>query len=217
MVGTVYDNLPEWLKNYGLTEESWIEWAKESSKVMGIPIRTSYTAKDEPRSVLPATYAILAAQEQGDRKKASRFMRELLRLFVVEGRDVTEGNLLLSAVKESGLESKKFSEDFENKQALKSNLEHQGHGCPQLPLGFYNLVLSDGEDRTVLLDNAFDPKIVEGAIDYLSDNKLVKSSPRIGFEEYLTDHGAAPLVELIRVCHLRGCRHEETFKARERR
>jgi len=199
MIGTVYDNIQEWLKNYGMAERSWAKWAEESSKIMGVPIRTRYTLKGEPRSVLPATHAVLAAERQGDRKKAARFMRELLRLFVVEGTDVTNSELLISAAKEAGLDTKRFKKDFENTPALKSDMEHQGHGFPEVPLGFYNLAVSDGEGRIVLLDNGFEPKIVEGAIDYLSENRLTKSSPPVDFEKYLAEHGAAPLAELARV------------------
>jgi putative protein-disulfide isomerase len=216
MIGTVYDNLPEWLKQYGLTEESWRKWARESSKLMGIPIRTDYSVSKEPHSVVKASQAVLAAQRQGDRKKVSRFMRELLRLFVVEGKDITQSNLLMEAAGISQLDTKKFTKDLENSKARQEELEHQGHGFPEVSLGFYNLVVSDGIGRTVLLDNAFEPEIVEGAIDYLSDRKLRKASPSdIG--EYLEEHGPAPIVELTRVFAISENRATEKLSLLERK
>jgi len=40
MLGTVYEDLDEWLKHYEITNESWKDWAAESAALMGVPIRT---------------------------------------------------------------------------------------------------------------------------------------------------------------------------------
>jgi protein-disulfide isomerase-like protein with CxxC motif len=197
MLGTVYEELDEWMKHYEITNESWKDWAKESAELMGVPIRTDYRSDNEPKTVLPATYAVLAAQKQG-RERGARFMRAVLRAFVVEGRDVTRPEALRAAAKEAGLDEKQFTDDLDDDKARKEEYERQGEGFPHLPLGFYNLAISDGEGRTVLLDNAFEPSIVEGAVDYLSGGKLAKKRPT-DLVGYLTEHGLAPSIEIARV------------------
>ena len=202
MLSTVYEDLAHWMKDNEVTDRSWKQWAQESAKIMGIPIRTDYRSDNEPRSVLPASLAVLAAQEQG-LKKAARYMRAVLRLSVVEGRDVTKRDGMLAAAREAGLDENVFLEDNKDEEARKAELERQGEGFPELPLGFYNIAVSDGANRTVILDNAFDTSSIEGAIDYLSDGRLTKEAPT-DILGYLREHGPAPSTEIGRVFAIGG-------------
>ncbi len=197
MLGTVYEDLTEWMKHYGVTNESWKDWAHESAELMGVPVRTDYRSDDEPKSVLPATYAVLAAQKQGE-EKGTRFMRAVLRMFVVEGRDVTRREAMLAAAREAELDERQFDRDLHDAKARKKDYDGQGEGFPHVPLGFYSLAVSDGGDRTVLLDNAFDPGLAEGAIDYLSGRQLAKRKP-VNIVGYLREHGFASSIEIARV------------------
>ncbi len=197
MLGTVYEDLKDWMKHYEVTNESWKGWAQESAELMGVPIRTDYRSDDEPKNVVSATYAVLAAEKQGHAKGA-RFMRAILRMFVVEGKDVTQRKTILDAAKEAGLDERQFDKDFGDTKARKEESDQQGEGFPHVPLGFYNLAVSDDGGRTVLLDNAFDPSLAEGAIDYLSGGKLTKRKPA-DIVGYLTSHGLASSVEVARV------------------
>ena len=108
---------------------------------------------------------------------------------------------MLESASEAELDLRQFQRDYADKDARRAELEHQGEGFPHVPLGFYNVVVSDGHNRTIILDHAFDPSLVEEAIDYLSGGKLKKAHPTdiIG---YLTDHGLAPTSEVARVLGL---------------
>lgn len=194
--GVVYEDVQEYLKQYELTYDSMNAWARESVGTMGVPIRANY-GPEEPANVLPATYAVLAALRQGP-TKGERFNRAVLRRFVVEGQDVTRPDVLVDAAKEAGLQVARFQKDLADAGARQKDLEVQRHGIHQLPIGFYNLAVTDGADRMVILDYAFEPKIVEGAIDYLGDGTLRKRAPTdvLG---YLRGHGPAPLREVARV------------------
>lgn len=207
LLGCVYEDLDDWMRNYEMTIAGQNAWAREAAGIMGLPIRADYDA-DEPRNVMPATLAVLAAKRQGEAKGA-RFMRAVLRRFCVEGQDVTRDAALREAAKESKLDVDAFFRDYRDTDARRGELEHQGHDFPHVPLGFYSLALTDGGDRTVLLDYAFDPAIVEGAIEYLSGGRL---SPRrfTDARGYLREHGPAPLREVARVL---GCTDREA-KAR---
>ncbi len=196
LLGCVYEDLDEWMKAYEMTPRGQTKWARESIGIMGVPIRTTYGG-EQPRSVMPVTLAVLAARRQGE-AKGDRFYRAVLRRFVVEAQDVTRDDGLREAAIEAGLDVDRFFRDYRDTDARRAELEHQGHGFPHVPLGFYSLALTDGGDRTVILDYAFDPATVEEAIDYLSQGKLKKRTPTdvVG---YLQRHGAAPLREIARV------------------
>lgn len=194
--GVVYEDFQEYLKDYDLTVASMNKWARESIGTTGVPLRTDY-GPDQPATVLPATYAVLAALRQGP-AKGERFNRAVLRRFVVEGQDVTHPDVLRDAAKEAGLRVERFEADLADSEARETDLGVQRHGIHRMPIGFYNMAVTDGADRTVILDYAFDPKILEGAIDYLGGGTLRKRRPTdvLG---YLRQHGPAPLREVGRV------------------
>ena len=200
LLGCVYEDLDEWMKAYEMTPKGQAAWARESIGIMGVPIRTNYD-RDEPRNVMPATLAVLAARRQGD-AKGERFMRAVLRRFTVEGQDVSRDEVLRDAAAEALLNVKAFVRDCREADARRAELEHQGHDFPHVPLGFYSLALTDGRDRTVLLDYAFDPAVVEEAIDYLAQGRLKKRAPRDALV-YLKRHGPASLPEIARVLGVR--------------
>ena len=125
-----------------------------------------------------------------------------MRRFNVEVQDVSKESVLIEAAKEAGLDIEKFKKDFADKKARENDAEHQGEGMPHIPLSFYNIVVmaADGK-RYVNLEHAFDPKLVEGAIDYLSEGKLKKNEPT-DIVAYLKEHGLSPLIEISRVFNL---------------
>ena len=192
----VWQDLEGWLRHNGLDHDGWEAWAKESQKVMGLPIFTAYGTSRQPKDTTNAALAILAAQRQGH-PQSERLARALLRRSTVEGRDVSHEAELLEAARESGLDLPKFEAALADRKGLEEELAAQDEGLPGVPLGFYNLCVEAYDGRRVLLDNAFDPKAAEEAIDYLSGGRLRKNSPSDPVE-YLRAVGPAPLVELAR-------------------
>ncbi len=211
--GVVYEDLQEYLTQYELTLDSMNAWARESAGAMGVPTRSNY-GPGEPASVLPATYAVLAALCQGP-SKGERFNRAILRRSVVEGQDVTRPDVLRDAAQEAGLQVSRFEADLADTPAREKDLDAQRHGIHQLPIGFYNLAVTDGADRTVILDYAFDPSILEGAIDYLGGGGLRKRKPTdvLG---YLRTQGPAPMHEVARVFGLADSKATATLRGLEK-
>lgn len=194
----VYNDFNEYLEHNGMKDVGEIEsWAKEAADQMGVPIFTALSGFAFPKSAFPASLAVMAAMQQGH-EKGARFMRSMLRQFVVEGKDTTQDGPMDIAAKEAGLDLAKFDEASQDEKGLLQDYEAQGEGMPHLPVGFYNVAVTDGDRRTVLIDHAFEPAEVEAAVDWLSGGKLRKSSPTdvLG---YLKAHGPASLVELRRV------------------
>jgi len=193
----VYDDYDEYLKHYELTFDGLVDWVKEGIEIMGVPLMTDLRREMFPKSVMPASLAAMAAYRQGE-AMGKRFMRAVLRRFLLEGQDVTKPAILAEAAAEARLDVKTFRTDLADPESLRADYEKQGDGFPHLPVGFYNVLVTDQENRTVILDHAFDPAIVEEAIDYLSKGKLVKRTPT-DIAGYLREHGAAPLSEVARV------------------
>jgi len=193
----VYDDFDGWLKQYDLTFQGLIDWYKEGADLMGVPLFTDLRREMFPPSVMPASLAAMAAYRQG-KEKGARFVRAVLRRFLLEGQDVTKDSVLRDAAAEASLDVTKFLKDSSDRRGLQAEYERQGAGLPHVPLGFYNVVITDGQGRTVILDEAFEPAGVEDAIDYLSRGTLKKHAPS-DIVAYLHEHGPAPLSEIARV------------------
>ncbi len=200
LTGCVYTDYDEWLKEYELDFKGAQKWWNESGELMGVPL-TKHPARNQiPQTVLPASLAVMAANQQGE-AEGRLFTRNLLRRHTIEGENVTKDSVIRTAAKESGLDTKRFQRDYANTKARKKDLEGQGEGFPEVSVGFYNLVITDGHDRTVILDYAFDPLVAEEAIDYLAAGKLKKAAPT-HIEDYLRENGPAPQIEIERVFQL---------------
>ncbi|HLE97854.1 MAG TPA: DsbA family protein, partial [Candidatus Thermoplasmatota archaeon] len=196
----VYDDVAHYREQYEIErDEDLAAWAREGHEAMDVPMLVDLKVKDLPATMLPATLAVMAARRQ-DGALEPRFTRELLRRFVVEGRDVTDETELLDAAKVAGLDVERFRKDWKDQDGLRADVEGQGRGWPHVPIGFYNLVVTDGH-RHVILDHAFDPALVEGAIDYLSGGTLAKAEPK-DVAAYLAMCGPTPLAEVQKVFRL---------------
>lgn len=203
----VYDDYDEYLKHYELTFDGLVDWYKEGVQIMDVPLMTNLRREMFPHSVMPASLAAMAAFRQGQ-EKGRRFVRAVLRRFLLEGQDVTKDPVLAEAAAEAGLDLAKFRTDSADRESLQADYNNQGEGFPHLPLGFYNVIVTDGENRTVILDNAFEPAVVEEAIDYLSGGTLAKRTPT-DIVDYLREHGPAPVSEVARVFGLTPAKAEK--------
>jgi predicted DsbA family dithiol-disulfide isomerase len=195
--GTVYEDVEEYKKNYELDDAGMVAWAKEAKDIMGLPMHTDYDFDRMPRSMLPATLAVMAGNRQGY-EKGHRLYRALLRRSIVEGQDVTDEATVFDAVREAALDGDRFRSDWVDQASLQADLEKQGESAPPVHVGFYNIAVTDGRGRSVYLDQQFHPSAAEGAIDYLAENRLRKTKPT-DILAYLEAHGPTPLVEMQRV------------------
>lgn len=197
LLGCPYEDFDQWMRDYGMSWEEALAFFKEGAETMGVPILADHTRETLPWNVLPASLAAVAARRQ-EPEKARRFLRVLTRRVVVEGQHPTRPEVLVEAAREAGLDVARFQEDLADEAGIRDEYENPGGSFPHVPMGFYNVVVTDGAGRTVILDYAFDPRAVEEAIDYLSGGRLRKRQPRDAVA-YVEDHGPAPLVEVARV------------------
>ena len=209
-LGCVYEDLDEYVRHYGTTFEEMQEEARAASETMRVALSDRYTPETMPRSVFPATLAAAAARRQGE-DAMERMLRALQHRSVVAMQDVARPEALREAAREARLDLARFERDLADEEGLRGDLERQGEGWPHLPLGFYNLAVTDGH-RHVLLDHAFEPADLEGAIEWLSGGTLRKRRPEdVG--RYLREHGLVPLAEVERVFALAPKEAEERLEA----
>lgn len=198
-VGCPYDDKAQWLADYGMTAQEAEAWLNdEAAPAMDVPLaRVSWSA--QPQTLLPASLAALAALRQGE-EKGWRFHRALLRMYAAEGRDPSAPESIEAAAVEAGIDIRKVQAAFRDEEQLLQALGEQDGKGPPVPVGFYNLVVTDGANRRVILDYAFEPRDVEEAIDYIAGGSLTKARPDAkDVPRYLREHGPAPLSELRRV------------------
>ena len=196
-LGCPYEDREQWLVDYGMSAQEATDWVNdEIGPLMGVPL-AKIDWNTQPRSCMPAVLAVQAARRQ-DEERAWRFSRELARRFAVERVDVSQDDAILDAARAVRLDIARFEKDFAQKDALRQEYEEQGARGPPLHAGFYNWALWDGGNRKVILDYAFDPREIEGAIDWLSGGTLTKSKPT-DIVGYLQRNGLAPLSEIGRV------------------
>ncbi|HEX2021485.1 MAG TPA: DsbA family protein [Candidatus Thermoplasmatota archaeon] len=213
-IGCPYEDYAQWLKDYEMGEQEAMDWLNESSGVMGLPF-PRYTIEKIPWNVLPASLATMAAMRQGERE-GWRFHRRLLRRVVVEQQDPADEAVPLAAAEEVGLDLARFRRDYADDAGLREQLSQQGADAPPVHVGFYNVAVTDGVNRRVILDYAFDPAVVEGAIDYISGGTLTKRRPT-DVLAYLQEHGFSSLVEIQRVFALSPGEAQARLEALEKR
>lgn len=196
-LGHPWDDADEHLAHYELDDKGLSEWQREAEAQMGVPLGTPMLRATMPPTTLPATLAVIAAREQGH-AKAARFTREVLRRLLYGKEDVSKRDVLESAARAAGLDSAAFRRAFGDEARLAQTYEREGHGFPHVPLGFYSLAITDGGERVVILNHAFEPKTVEDAIDWLAGGTLAKRAPG-DVAAYLREHGPAPAEEIAKV------------------
>lgn len=196
-----YEDREQWLVDYGMSAKETEEWINgELPGIMDVPL-APVVWSNQPQSCMPAVLAVQAARRQ-DEEGAWKYHRALLRRFAIEGKDPTTEAELLAAAKEVGLDVARLKKDLADQDGLREEYEQQGSRGPQVHVGFFNFVVTDGEKRRVILDYAFEPADVEGAVDYLSGGTLEKRPVGKDIAGYLREHGWAPLSEIGRVFDL---------------
>lgn len=209
----VWDNFTHYMKEYGMKWAEFNPWLAEIKDTIGLPVACPLKRSQVPFNMMPASLAAMAAYRQGE-KAGRRFVREILRRSCVEAQDVSSAAVLKEAAAAAGLDAGKFARDVASTSAREAEYGSQGHGFPELPLSFYGIVVSDGH-RYVVLEHAFEPSVVEGAIDYLSGGKLHKRRPTdvLG---YLREHGPTPQREIQRAFDLKSAGAKAKLKALEK-
>jgi len=196
VIGCPYYDFDQWLKDYEMSWEEAEEFFREGARTMGVPMAQP-TRETIPWDVLPGSLAAIAAGRQGP-PGSGKFLRALTRRIVVEMQDPAKPEVLREAAREAGLDVARFEKDLADKEGLEAEYQDQGVSVPHVPMGFYNLVLTDDESRTLILDYAFDPAKVESAIEWMSGGALQKRKPG-DIIEFAREHGPTSAIEVARV------------------
>lgn len=112
--------LPNWeifFRENGATPAKVAQHWVSASKDIGIELNGDVWLEDPPASSFPPSIALKAAQLQGFRKSVDFYRRERQMLFH-EKTNIAKKENLLKAALESGLDVKKFDEDFEGEAKI---------------------------------------------------------------------------------------------------
>ena len=122
--------LPDWSYNSGgISKPSDVahHW-DEVSAIYKMPIDGDVWLEDPLDSSYPPSIAFKAAQMQ-DREKANLFLRRIREMVFLEKLNITRHEVLVTAAKQSGLDSKQFLKDIEGPAEVlfKEDLDFAAH------------------------------------------------------------------------------------------
>lgn len=192
----VYDSWPQWLENYGMTQEEAMAWFQEVKGTTGLPANTDFW-KDPPKSCLPGTLFVHAA-ELVKPGAGERLARRIGFGMQFEGQRWNDEADLYKAAEKAGAPRKQLEAALADGRAEES-LKADRQDMHSLGLNFYALQVhgTDGK-TTVTLEHAFDAARVESAIEWLSQGQLRKHGlPTV--EQYALQHAPVSTLELTQV------------------
>lgn len=192
----VYESWPQWLENYGMTQEEAMAWFEEAKDTTGLPSNPDYW-RDPPKSCVPGTLFVHAA-EIAKPGAGERLARRIGFGMVFEGQKWNDEADLYKAAERAGAPRKQVEAALADGRAEEA-LKQDGQDMHSLGLNFYTLQVRDPEGKTtVSLEHAFDPAKVEDAVEYLSKGQLRKHAlPTL--EQYAAQHAPVSSRELQQV------------------
>ncbi len=194
-MGGVFDDIDEWRREYGVDEESTVDWVRESVDMTKMPMNPDFLSQSGARSTHPACLAFKAAERQ-DPHKAHRYFRRMMEAFQVEATPQTDQELARLA-EEVGLNGTQLLQDMatpEVRNAFEADMK-------QMNVNFLSLLI-EGEEAGVTVGETFTSGPYEEEIDRLAPG-LPKRSPAdiLEYLEKLQGH-LVPAQEVAEVFHI---------------
>ncbi len=184
-MGGQFENLQEWMQEYGVDERTTLDWVRESIDLMKMPVRPDYYLKTGVTSSHPACRAFKAAQLQSE-DLAARYFRRMMEAFGLECRPATDDELVRFAA-EVGLDGDRLRTDVVSEEVATAfdadRLEMRDSG-----VNFLSLLIRDRQGHQVVKGDMFTAKPFEAIIDDLVPG-LPKRSPA-DILEYVEQHRA---------------------------
>ncbi|HLE54287.1 MAG TPA: methyltransferase domain-containing protein [Thermoplasmata archaeon] len=196
-MGGTFEDIHEWMKEYGVDEASAVDWIRESVGMFRNPLYPEYLRKSGVTSTYPACLAYKAAQRQ-DPEKADKFFRRMMEAFQVQALPGTDETLLRLA-REVGLDGPKLLRDARSK-AVGEAFEADRREMEKASANFLTLLVSAG-GRIEAKSEVFTSGPFEEIIDRLQPG-LPKRAPA-DILEYLEKHAdPATTHEVAEVFHV---------------
>lgn len=171
-MGGVFDDVNEWMKEYGVDEDSTVDWVKESIEITKNPLNPDYLRQSGVKSSYASCLAFRAAAMQ-DPHKSDRYFRRLMEAFQLEARPLSD-EVLAQLATEVGLDGQRILKDMTSRGVQKS-FEADMEAMATSHANFLSLLMERGEDG-VLLGETFTSKPFEEEIDKLAPG-LPKRTP----------------------------------------
>jgi len=206
-MGGTFENLGEWMAEYGVDERSAVDWVRESVGMHRMPLDPTYILRT--KSTYPACLAFKAAELQ-DGERAERYLRRLMEAFMVEGQPATPAELARLAA-QVGLDGRRLLQEMDSSEVRRA-FELDRSAMAQSGVNFLSLAIEANGSREVR-GESFTAAPYEEVIDRLAPG-LPKRSP-VDILEYLERHQGAliPAHEIAEVFQIT----EEEAEGRLRR
>ncbi|MFQ5838941.1 MAG: methyltransferase domain-containing protein [Thermoplasmata archaeon] len=178
-MGGVFEDIDAWRKEYGVDEESTVDWVRDSAAMAKMSLDPEYLRRTGVRSTYPACLAFKAAERQ-DPHKAERYFRRLMEAFQVHARALAEEELA-NLAEEVGINGKRLLRDMASSE-VEEAFEDDRKEMKSSGANFLSLIIEAGGERVVKGD-IFTSTPFEEEIDRLAPG-LPKRSP-VDILEYL--------------------------------
>ena len=161
-MGGTFENLEEWMHEYGVDRHTTADWVRQSMRMTGMPVDPTYILRTP--STYPACRAFKAAELQ-DRAKAERYMRRMMEAFMLEGLEGTTEDFVRLA-KEVGLDGDRLSRDMAS-PTVHDAFEKDRHMMAHTGVNFLSLRI-DADGKQVVKGEVFNGGPYEEIIDGLA-------------------------------------------------
>lgn len=192
----VYETWPQWLENYGMTQEEALAWFDEVAETTGLPYDKEFW-KDPPESCVPGTLMAHAVEavKPGSGEALARRIGFGMNL---QGNRWNSEADLYKAAEQVGAPRKEVEAAMSDGRA-ETALRQDIADMHSLGVNFYALQVRGPDGKTtVTLEHAFEPGPVEEAIEWLSRGKLRKH-PLPAMDTYAVQHAPVSSRELQQV------------------
>jgi len=183
-----------------INEKVAVHWL-EASERHGMPVKVEGFSlfSAERRSTYPMNIAYKAAQFQ-DKKLAKKLLRRIREAVAAEGRKTNQTEVLIELAQEVGLDVPKFIKAFTDGSAEKAFYEDKKITVSNRVSGFPSYLVTDGQDKNVLLRGYQQYETFKEVIEYLSDNEVhehkIKFSPA-AVEDFIRNYGRVAPIEIL--------------------
>lgn len=181
-MGGTFDDVKEWMKEYGVDDASTVDWIRESSGVTGNPTDPEYLRKSRVKSTYPACRAFKAAELQ-DPHRAERYLRRMMESFQVKAEGAAQERLL-SMAHDVGLDPKRLKQDMASRE-VEEAFEADRRAMEREGVNFLSLKITTG-GKSEVKGEAFTSGPYEEIIDRLAPG-LPKRTPA-DILDYLEKH-----------------------------
>ena len=184
-MGGIFDDRAPWLAKYGHDDATLPSWVADCMTLTRVPIFNDYMGTAGVKSTYPACRAYLAALSRSH-EKADALLRRLLEASCLQGLNVSKDSVIERAAAEVGLDGAQLLRDM-NSEAVAKAFAADRAAMESAGANFLWSRISAGQGPSEVIEEVFDAKPYEEAIERLTGGRLHRRTP-VDILEYASRH-----------------------------